>query len=48
MIFFIQNNRFAISVPVAEQLAGESVFGMVEGYEAPPVRRRWLRLRRDL
>lgn len=33
VIFFIQNNKFAISVPVAEQLAGKSVFRMVEGYE---------------
>jgi 2-oxoisovalerate dehydrogenase E1 component len=33
VIFFIQNNKFAISVPVAEQLAGKSVYRMVEGYE---------------
>jgi len=33
VVFFIQNNKFAISVPVAEQLAGKSVYRMVEGYE---------------
>lgn len=33
VIFLIQNNKFAISVPVSDQLAGESVFGMVKGYE---------------
>jgi len=32
VIFVIQNNRFAISVPVRDQLAGESVSGMVRGY----------------
>ncbi len=32
VIFVIQNNRFAISVPVRDQLAGESVSGMVKGY----------------
>ncbi len=33
VIFLIQNNKFAISVPVSDQLAGESVFGMVQGYK---------------
>lgn len=33
VIFLIQNNKYAISVPVADQLAGESVFGMVAGYK---------------
>ncbi|MFN0159186.1 MAG: thiamine pyrophosphate-dependent enzyme [Bacteroidota bacterium] len=33
VIFLIQNNKFAISVPVSDQLAGESVYGMVKGYE---------------
>jgi 2-oxoisovalerate dehydrogenase E1 component len=33
VIFVIQNNRYAISVPVKDQLAGESVYGMVRGYE---------------
>jgi len=32
VIFVIQNNKFAISVPVKDQLAGESVYGMVQGY----------------
>jgi len=32
VIFVIQNNRYAISVPVRDQLAGESVSGMVRGY----------------
>jgi 2-oxoisovalerate dehydrogenase E1 component len=32
VIFVIQNNRFAISVPVKDQLAGESVSAMVRGY----------------
>ena len=32
VIFLIQNNRFAISVPVKHQIAGESVYGMVKGY----------------
>lgn len=33
VIFCIQNNRYAISVPIAEQTAGESVSKMVSGYE---------------
>ena len=33
VIFVIQNNRYAISVPVNEQVAGESVYGLVKGYE---------------
>jgi 2-oxoisovalerate dehydrogenase E1 component len=33
VIFVVQNNRYAISVPVKDQLAGESVYGMVKGYE---------------
>jgi 2-oxoisovalerate dehydrogenase E1 component len=33
VIFLVQNNKFAISVPVSEQVAGESVYGMVEGYK---------------
>ncbi len=32
IIFLIQNNGYAISVPVAEQLAGESVSQLVSGY----------------
>jgi 2-oxoisovalerate dehydrogenase E1 component len=32
VIFVIQNNRYAISVPVKDQMAGESVSGMVRGY----------------
>jgi 2-oxoisovalerate dehydrogenase E1 component len=33
VIFLIQNNKFAISVPVADQMAGKSVYSIVEGYE---------------
>jgi 2-oxoisovalerate dehydrogenase E1 component len=33
VIFLIQNNKYAISVPVQHQVAGESVYGMVRGYE---------------
>lgn len=33
VVFLIQNNAFAISVPVSEQLAGNSVFRLTEGYE---------------
>jgi 2-oxoisovalerate dehydrogenase E1 component len=33
VIFLIQNNRYAISVPVQDQVAGESVYGIVKGYE---------------
>ncbi|MGB6034551.1 MAG: thiamine pyrophosphate-dependent enzyme [Bacteroidota bacterium] len=33
VVFLIQNNKYAISVPVSEQVAGESVHGMVKGYE---------------
>ncbi len=33
VLFFIQNNKYAISVPVRDQLAGKSVAGMVQGYE---------------
>jgi 2-oxoisovalerate dehydrogenase E1 component len=33
VIFLIQNNKFAISVPVKDQLAGESVYNMTRGYE---------------
>lgn len=33
VIFLIQNNKYAISVPVQDQVAGESVFGMVKGYQ---------------
>ncbi len=33
VIFLIQNNKYAISVPVQDQVAGESVYGMVQGYE---------------
>ena len=32
VIFLIQNNKYAISVPVHDQVAGESVYGMVKGY----------------
>ncbi len=33
VIFLIQNNKYAISVPVSDQVAGESVYGMVSGYK---------------
>ena len=33
VIFHIQDNGYAISVPVSEQIAGSSVFDMVSGYE---------------
>lgn len=33
VIFLIQNNKFAISVPVKDQIAGMSVYDMVQGYE---------------
>ncbi|MCI5065845.1 dehydrogenase E1 component subunit alpha/beta [bacterium] len=33
VVFLIQNNKYAISVPVSEQLAGESVFKIAHGYE---------------
>ena len=33
VIFLIQNNKFAISVPVKDQIAGKSVYEMVKGYE---------------
>ncbi len=33
VIFLIQNNKFAISVPVEDQIAGKSVSEMVKGYE---------------
>jgi 2-oxoisovalerate dehydrogenase E1 component len=33
VIFVIQNNKFAISVPVQEQVAGESVAELVKGYK---------------
>lgn len=33
VIFLIQNNRFAISVPIKDQVAGESVYEMVKGYK---------------
>lgn len=33
VIFCIQNNKYAISVHVSEQLAGESVYKLVAGYE---------------
>ncbi len=32
VIFFIQDNKFAISVPIAQQTAGSSVYRMVSGY----------------
>lgn len=32
VIFLIQNNKFAISVPVSDQVAGGSVYEMVKGY----------------
>lgn len=32
VIFLIQNNKYAISVPVQDQVAGESVYGLVKGY----------------
>ncbi len=33
VIFMVQNNKFAISVPVSEQLAGQSVYKIAAGYE---------------
>lgn len=33
VIFLIQNNKFAISVPIEDQIAGKSVCEMVKGYE---------------
>ncbi len=33
VIFVIQNNKFAISVPVQEQVAGESVCDLTKGYQ---------------
>ncbi len=33
VIFLIQNNKYAISVPVSQQIAGGSVYGMVQGYD---------------
>jgi 2-oxoisovalerate dehydrogenase E1 component len=33
VVFLIQNNKFAISVHVSEQLAGKSVFKLSRGYE---------------
>jgi len=32
VIFLIQNNKYAISVPVADQIAGSSVYEIVKGY----------------
>ncbi|MGE5314621.1 MAG: thiamine pyrophosphate-dependent enzyme [Acidobacteriota bacterium] len=32
VIFLVQNNRYAISVPVAEQISGESVAELAKGY----------------
>jgi 2-oxoisovalerate dehydrogenase E1 component len=33
VIFVVQNNKFAISVPIQEQVAGESVSELVKGYK---------------
>lgn len=33
VVFLIQNNGYAISVPVEDQVAGKSVYRMVQGYE---------------
>ncbi len=33
VLFFVQDNRYAISVPRAEQTAGGSVYKIVQGYE---------------
>ncbi|MCH7954766.1 MAG: dehydrogenase E1 component subunit alpha/beta [Candidatus Marinimicrobia bacterium] len=33
VIFFIENNKYAISVPVSQQTAGGSVYDMTKGYE---------------
>ena len=33
VVFLIQNNKFAISVPIKDQMAGESVYGLVAGYK---------------
>lgn len=32
VVFVIQNNKYAISVPIREQVAGESVYDLVRGY----------------
>ncbi len=33
VVFVIQDNNYAISVPISEQIAGESVYDIVAGYE---------------
>ena len=33
VIFLIQNNKYAISVPISEQIAGESIYDISAGYE---------------
>ncbi|MBX7138903.1 MAG: dehydrogenase E1 component subunit alpha/beta [Oligoflexia bacterium] len=33
VLFMVQNNKYAISVPIAEQLAGQSVYKIAAGYE---------------
>ena len=33
VVFLIQNNNYAISVPIEEQLAGRSVYKIAQGYE---------------
>ena len=33
VVFHIHNNKFAISVPIEDQVSGESVFNMTSGYE---------------
>ena len=33
VIFLIENNNYAISVPISEQIAGESVYAISAGYE---------------
>lgn len=38
VIFMVQNNKYAISVPLKKQVAGESVYKRAEGYGFPGVR----------
>ena len=37
VIFFCENNRYAISVPLSKQVAGESIASRAEGYGMPGV-----------
>jgi len=33
VIFFIENNKYAISVPISQQIAADSVYNLTKGYE---------------